>query len=107
MRRLLSTFGLLALMGGTAFATDPKEYTAPGNEPTAGTTKIRLDRSVFDQVGPHVDINALCGPGGAAHFENRRDGSDVLLTFLSFGFYTPTHVHVKCNTTTGQPMGMR
>lgn len=88
MRKVLLAFGVMGLLFGAA-------GTAGADE---ARHRIRLDRSMFDQLGPTVDTAQLCGPAGARSVENRRSGGDAVVTFLSLGFYTPTHVNVVCNT---------
>lgn len=106
MRKLLTVLGLVTLMAAPALATSPKEYTTESH--LAGpSTRVRLDRSVFDQLGPRVDVKSMCGQKGAASIDEKRTAGDVLLTFLSVGFYTPTHAKVQCNRPGGAPIGMR
>jgi hypothetical protein len=85
MREVLMALGVVGLLGGAAVANE-------------GQHRIRLDRGMFDQIGPKADTARICGPAGARSVENRRSGGDVVLTFLTVGFYTPTHVTVTCNT---------
>jgi hypothetical protein len=105
MHNLLTGIAVLVALAGPAVAQQqPRTTEVPEREysthaPTAAEAyRVRLDRSIFDQVGPGVDISQLCGPSGARQVENRRSATDILLTFVSVGFYTPTHVRVVCNT---------
>ena len=105
MRKPLFGLALFALCAGPTAAyaragdttnVPQSQYTT--EEPLAGLNyRVRLDRSLFDQLGPHVDIERLCGPAGAHAVENKRNGVDILLTFVSVGFYTPTHARIECN----------
>jgi hypothetical protein len=105
MRKLLFGLAAIGLCVGPTVAqaragdtTNMPESQYSTNEPLTGLRyRVRLDRSLFDQVGPHVNIERLCGPAGARAVENRRNGYDILLTFVSVGFYTPTHARVECN----------
>ena len=101
MRRILIAFGLCGLMATPALAeqavnTPRGEYTTEQPQP-GKLYRIRLDRSVFDQVGPRVNIHKLCGKLGARSVTDKRSISDIGLTVVSLGFYTPTHELVACN----------
>lgn len=102
MRRVIS--GLLALataglLAGPALAARPVEESSS----TPMEHRVRLDRSFFDQVGPHVDVQALCGDAGARQVIEKRSAADALVGVLSIGFYTPAHARVVCN----EPRGNR
>jgi hypothetical protein len=100
MRRVIS--GLLAvatacLLAGPALAARPVEES--GSTPIEH--RVRLDRTLFDQVGPHVDVQALCGDAGASQVIEKRSASDAIVGVLSVGFYTPAHARVICNVPRG------
>jgi hypothetical protein len=104
MRKALLLVVAVFSLAGSAGAQEA--YKSYGTVDSTGTT-VRLDRSLFDQVGPHVDVRAVCGPAGARDLTVKRSGLDVLVTFLSVGFYTPAHARVVCNQPQAAPVGMR
>ena len=112
MRKLIIAFGIVAL-AGPAFAGMEKDRTQEIGESAGSdqslaregfkelkanprTVRVRLDRSMGDQLGPSVDVRKICGPRGARQVDVRRSVTDVLATFMTIGFYTPTHGYVLC-----------
>lgn len=115
MRKLLVAFGMVA-MAGPAFAHHigmEKDKTHEVGESAGSdqslnresfkelkanprTVRVRLDRSMGDQLGPNVDVNKICNGRGAKQVDVRRSVPDVLATFMTIGFYTPTHGYVLC-----------
>jgi hypothetical protein len=113
VRKLLVAFGIVAL-AGPALAHMEKDRSHDVGESTGSdqnldresfkelkanphTIRVRLDRTMGDQLGPNVDIHKLCGPKGAKRVDVRRTTTDVLATFMTIGFYSPTHGYVLCN----------
>jgi len=106
VRKLLVAFGILAV-AGPAFAIQEMSEDA-GSDQTLNresfkalksdprTVRVRLDRSMGDQLGPNVDVGKICGQAGARQVEVRRTVPDVLATFFTVGFYTPAHGYVLC-----------
>jgi hypothetical protein len=116
VRKLLVAFGIVA-MAGPAFAHHggmEKDRTNEVGESAGSdqslnregfkelkanprTIRVRLDRSMGDQLGPNVDVHKICGARGAQKVDVRRSATDVLATVMTIGFYSPTHGYVLCN----------
>jgi hypothetical protein len=90
-----SALGLALGVAGVAAADYPASPRTLRDNPDA--VKVTLHRSVFDQVGPRLDVEKICGESGARKVEVRRSGWQVAVSILSIGFYTPTNARVVCN----------
>jgi hypothetical protein len=58
--------------------------------------QVTLHRSLYDQVGPSVDVGRLCGPTGAAAVEVRQRAWQSAVSVMTLGLYTPTTARVLC-----------
>jgi len=98
MNRAFTTAAALSLslgVAGVAAADYPAEPRTLRNNPDA--VQVTLHRSVYDQVGPRLDVERICGESGARKVEVRRSAWQVAVSILSIGFYTPTNARVVCN----------
>jgi hypothetical protein len=103
VRKLLVAFGIVALAGpalahhksGEENQINRESFKSLKHNPR--TIRVRLERTMGDQLGPNVDVAALCGPAGAQRVDVRRNVGDVLTAFVTIGFYTPAHGYVLCN----------
>jgi hypothetical protein len=110
MKRALTTVTALGLalgMAGAAVAADDYPTTRRTLKNNPDAIKVTLHRSVFDQVGPRLDVQQVCGEAGARQVEVRRNAWQVAVSVLSVGFYTPTEARVVCNRPGIAPMSHR
>jgi hypothetical protein len=107
VRKLLVAVGLVAFAAPALAMQDlPEREYSDHNlnresfkalKKNPNTVRVRLDRTMGDQLGPNVDIYKVCGGAGAQRVDVRRNPGDVLATFFTIGFYSPTHAYVLCN----------
>lgn len=104
VRRVLGSF--VSLAAGAALL-GPGLARADMLKHNPDVVKTTLHRSVFDQVGPQVNVPRLCGTRGARQVEVRRNAWQAVVSVLTIGFYTPTTARVLCNTPGAEGISQR
>lgn len=101
MRKLLLGLGVIALLGGPAFAAGEPVTATGANETIANPQRplhrVRLNRGVYGLVGQQPNIPRLCEGQGAERVRTTSNGWDVLFGVVTVGLYTPQHAYIICN----------
>ena len=88
------------LLRGFILSSSMLLAAAAGAAPSSVTCTRVQHRSVFDLVGGHTDLRAVCGSNATATaITYRRTPADLAAGIFTGWWYTPVHVRVTCTPT--------